>query len=718
MAETTIGALAVRIGADASQLISELNKADKALKAKEVTFKNVSKAAAAYGAAVSAAGVAVFAFVKSVSNSADELGKMSQKVGVSVESLSALKHAAALSDVSMESLAQGLKILSRNMAETHAGTGEAKDAFRALGISVADSSGKMKVTDQMLLDLAEKFEGMEDGAGKTALAMKIFGKSGADLIPLLNQGRAGIEEMKKEAERLGIVISKETAAAAEKFNDNVTRLKGATEGLAIAMAGPLVKAFGEATDAMLEAHKKGESFLSMLARGWQLLATGTDADKFNKQFVEATDRYINAQNLLDQARATYAQTQTPFDADQVKRFSEELKVAKAELDRLTKIKPILLGEDKKPDGKDKKKKKVAPTLLTSESAGDAARAAKQIEEGEEEFREQSRQAWELYHQYLRGVTKDTTHQIITDHHQLSAMVESEGVQLIRDQTGNVVAAIQEVERESVEGLRRAAEERNAIMIAAFDAEEELAIERGQRTMEADGLSHALKLEALRTSMLAEDALLNEQHARRLEELNKFTDAELEALGGRQAVIERMTEEHEERLAMVKKRHSSLNLAAAKTFLGHMSALMDTNSKKMFEIGKAAAIAETVINTSAAAMGAYKAMASIPYVGPALGAAAAAAAIAAGAAQISAIRSQQVGGGGSAPSAVGTFSANPSTGQPTGTPGGDVGGGGERARGPDTIIQLPGVDTVSTESVRRLLERLNETVRDGGRITIV
>ena len=62
---------------------------------------------------------------------------------------------------------------------------------------------------------------MEDGAGKTALAIKLFGKSGADLIPLLNQGRAGIKELTDEAAKLGIVISTETAAKAEQFNDTL-----------------------------------------------------------------------------------------------------------------------------------------------------------------------------------------------------------------------------------------------------------------------------------------------------------------------------------------------------------------------------------------------------------------------------------------------------------------------------------------------------------------
>jgi len=103
-------------------------------------------------------------------------------------------------------------------------------------------------------------------------------------------------------------------------------------------------------------------------------------------------------------------------------------------------------------------------------------------------------------------------------------------------------------------------------------------------------------------------------------------------------------------------------------MNSMSSLMDTNSKKMFKVGQAAAIGGAVIDTQKAASGAYSAMASIPYVGPALGVAAALAAVAAGSARVNAIRNAKFGGGsvgggggGSAPQPV--FNASPQTGLP-------------------------------------------------------
>ena len=91
--------------------------------------------------------------------------------------------------------------------------------------------------------------------------------------------------------------------------------------------------------------------------------------------------------------------------------------------------------------------------------------------------------------------------------------------------------------------------------------------------------------------------------------------------------------------------------------------MGEKSYAAFEVFKAIEIAKTVVNTYSAAMGAYNAMASIPYVGPALGIAAAAAALASGFAQVDAIMSMKPGGGGGGGS-IGTYSASPATGLPT------------------------------------------------------
>lgn len=241
-------------------------------------------ALAGASAGLSIAGIG--AFVKSGIDAADELGKLSQKVGVTVESLSALGYAAKLSDVSMEQLSTGLRQLAKNATEAQTGTGEAAETFKALGISVTGAGGQLKTTEQLLLEVAEQFSEIEDGAGKTALAMRIFGKAGAELIPLLNGGRAGFEELRKEAERLGIIISTETAKAAEQFNDNLTRLGTSIDKLKIGLANSLLPTLNQFVEQLLEGQRIAGGFGEAL----RLFATinpfrdiGTNIGEINRQ---------------------------------------------------------------------------------------------------------------------------------------------------------------------------------------------------------------------------------------------------------------------------------------------------------------------------------------------------------------------------------------------------------------------------------------------------
>lgn len=188
---------------------------------------------------------AMFGLAKSAANYGDHLAKTSQKVGMSVQSLAALEHAAKLADVSQDELSVGLVKLTRNASDTAKGTGESVAAFAALGLSVQDASGKLKSSDVLFAEIAERFSQMEDGAGKTALAVQLFGKSGANMIPLLNAGKAGLKEAADEAKRFGLIISEDQAKASEKFNDDITRLQASTRGLAMAVGQELIPPINE-----------------------------------------------------------------------------------------------------------------------------------------------------------------------------------------------------------------------------------------------------------------------------------------------------------------------------------------------------------------------------------------------------------------------------------------------------------------------------------------
>lgn len=218
-------------------------------------FEKLGAIGIATGVGIGAAAVAFEGLSKSL-EFADKMGKLAQQVGVPVDELSKLKYAADLSDVSLDSLGGGLTRLTKNMATVaEGGAGPAAAAFQTLGIQVKNADGTLRPAGDVLQQIAGRFAGMQDGATKTALAVSLFGKSGADLIPLLDKGSAGISAMANEAEQLGLVITEKTAAGAEEFNDNMKRLGEVVGGVGLQVAGDLAPALGDITHALVDAAK-------------------------------------------------------------------------------------------------------------------------------------------------------------------------------------------------------------------------------------------------------------------------------------------------------------------------------------------------------------------------------------------------------------------------------------------------------------------------------
>jgi hypothetical protein len=226
------------------------------------TAKGINGVLANLGVAVSVAGLT--AMVKSAIDTGDALDEMSQRVGVSVETLSVWKPAAEQSGVSGESFEKGLRKLSTTMLEAATGSEDAARNFAAVGVEFKNQDGTLRATDQVLLDLAERFKAMPDGAEKTALAVQLFGKSGAELIPFLNQGRDGINELAAEMQALGVQMSSETAAQAGNFNDALDKLHLATKSIGNQIIASLLPALNDMASGMVESAKQGGTLRTIL----------------------------------------------------------------------------------------------------------------------------------------------------------------------------------------------------------------------------------------------------------------------------------------------------------------------------------------------------------------------------------------------------------------------------------------------------------------------
>lgn len=189
----------------------------------------------------------------------DALNDLSERLGVSAKALQEIGYAGVYADASIESIGKGLQKLSQNMVEANDASSKQAALFRALGVATADAEGNLRDSADVMTDLAGYFEGIEDGAVKTALAIKLFGKQGVDLIPLLNGGKEGLEKARLEAEKFGIVVGEDAVKAAAEFNDNLDRLGKITEGTFNQISGAVLPVLVAFSDAMVQASSDTQS---------------------------------------------------------------------------------------------------------------------------------------------------------------------------------------------------------------------------------------------------------------------------------------------------------------------------------------------------------------------------------------------------------------------------------------------------------------------------
>ncbi|MHB1098249.1 MAG: phage tail tape measure C-terminal domain-containing protein [Burkholderiales bacterium] len=237
-----------------------LNVAQIAITAKDQTgpaFSSVGSGIDAlrgkFAALSGALGLTAFsALMKASLDSAAHLYNLSQSSGVSAESLSRLSVASRMTGVDVDALALGMQRLSKNAMEASSGSGNAAAAFKALGISVLDSSGRLKGADDLMREISEKFAEMEDGAGKTALSIALFGRSGAALIPMLNRGSEELDRWSSLAAKLGLVLSGDVARASDEVSNRFQVMGLALKGISNRVLAEMLPSFDSLSKSMVD----------------------------------------------------------------------------------------------------------------------------------------------------------------------------------------------------------------------------------------------------------------------------------------------------------------------------------------------------------------------------------------------------------------------------------------------------------------------------------
>jgi hypothetical protein len=214
----------------------KLHENEKQTEKFSVSLATMAKVAAGAFAAVAGA---VAISVKQYANAGDEIQKMAIRTGFSTESLSELRHAANLSGTSIGAMETAITRMSRTLTAADEESKGAQKSIERLGLSVDDLL--QLSPEERFLQLAYAVAEIEDPALKTAAAMDVFGKQGTQLLPMLAEGKEGLDAMREEAHRLGIVFDEEGANKAARFNDQMERMQKAFQGIMFAVASFVIE---------------------------------------------------------------------------------------------------------------------------------------------------------------------------------------------------------------------------------------------------------------------------------------------------------------------------------------------------------------------------------------------------------------------------------------------------------------------------------------------
>lgn len=687
MAET-LDELMVRIDANVTGLMSGFSKAqekseastkaiEKHLEHMNEGFKEVGKIALEFAAIIGIkVGVEAFKeFIVGSFEAVSAMAEMSQQLGINIDQLYGLKVAAAESGVSFETVTSAMSKMSNKISEASTGTFEANRAFRDLNLS---SKELAELTpDEAFAKIADATQSVGNHMDRTRILMDLFGRAGAQMGNLLAGGSAGLEEATDKAKALGITVSHFDAENIRKVKDNFELLHGVIGGLGTTIAAKLSPILLKATEYLIDLSKDGHTF-------GETVTTAVNGIISSTKFLL---------NMWMGFKIIFKAVEVGFFA-----FSETLntglaKVVKSHLVLFGLIKNLgtILVETAKTG---QAGFEVASAAIKyafavvfqylSEKLGDLMRGVADVA---------ARVAPEISDHFLsaaNGIAAATGSMGADAEKKLKSVSQAAADQStkMRESLSNVFD-IGDVDNNPLvkyftEGAAKAKDFRNE----ALDDLSALTSQELPSKAIDDWADHAIgKYEEVKEAGRSalddeyEDALISDNKKKHLDaQLANFTEyldaqvlAEMQNNEDRKnaaqelfenkkideqqknQILQGIEEDHQQALRDIEAKsildrkgmftkELQNRVSTAGAMFGQLATLAQSGNKRLIAIGKAARVAETIMNTAAAAMAGWNQ--GMQQGGPYLGAAYAAIAIAAGAVQLSTINSVNSGGGGS------------------------------------------------------------------------
>lgn len=280
MSSVSLGGLTVHLAADTAGFQTDMGRAARIVQQRSneirAEFAAIGRSmAGAFGAlSIGAAAGAFGVWIKGALDAQDKADELGQKIGLTATQVSKLSVAAKFSATDLEGVAKSMVKLAQNASASVAGSKQQAAAFNAIGVSVTNANGSIKDGDQLLGEIAAKMSRYKDGAEKTTLAIALFGKTGADMIPMLNEGKEALEDWGKMAEQFGLTVSVATGKAAAEFADNVDKIHMAGQGIANTIAAELAPALAKASGEFVKFLRSDEwqKWLATIRAGARLVA--------------------------------------------------------------------------------------------------------------------------------------------------------------------------------------------------------------------------------------------------------------------------------------------------------------------------------------------------------------------------------------------------------------------------------------------------------------
>lgn len=568
------------------------------------------------GTLTAALGVGAFgAGIKSASEAADAAAKLGDRFGIATEKLIGLQHAGDLAGLSNEGLTAALRAQAKSLTDAARGSEEAAKAYAQLGIK-ADEFIKLPMDRQFSI-IVDKLGQVENTTLRNAIAQEVLGKSAGEVMGVVAEGSEVFAKAAEDAEAWGLAVSRVDAAKLELANDAITRAQAAAKGLFTTIAIHVAPAIKALADFFADSSAEAGGFKQQAGEAAEVVITGIGY----------------AANVVQGLRFAYV----------------SLKFVLAEFLRVAAEGFAWLGEKAQEFGS-VLRFLPGPLGLAGRMLGAVvATGRKEFQLFAESAAENSaRIKAELDAIALDGLPKD---KIIEKVREIRALMEKEAVEIAKRRQAMMGGEGGDIEQDKAPEKK---EKRDTWRDKLAQQVERL---REENMTELQLLDEKLMEKNLILQNALEAGLITEEAALLQSTLTqqKYEEAKT-----------RITDEATKKRFGIANVYRQLDLASASGFFNAMSTMMNSQSRTAFNIGKAAAISGAVIDTYKAATGSYAALASIPYVGPFLGAAAAIAAIAAGMARVRSIKNQQFGGGDGASAGGGTpvFSASPTTGLPT------------------------------------------------------